>query len=456
MMQYEEEEKLSKLKADYENIIVPSNIDEYIFKGTKKYPRAKAIGLRLRPLSIAAIITLFILISMIRISPVFADYLSEVPVLKYIVKLVNYDKGLKSAVENNFIQNVALSDEHGDIKLKIDSIIIDQARMIVFYTIENNSSYKFLELDTVKIADETGKNLEAAYSYNFPNAGAKQGIIQDNIKVSFVENSVIPDMMHFEFALRHKDSIDSTNTVALPYLWQFNIPIDKSIFENLKEIYDINQTIEIENQKIIFEQAILSPTRLELQIAFPEENTKRILRFDDLKILNEKGDSLAAITDDISASMPDENHINLYFESNFFSNPQKLYIQGSSIRALDKDKLDIIIDIEKKQLIKAPDNNVKLQSITQTGEGTNLSLLLNTDEVLDYKYIYFVFAHKAVDANGTEYDINRSATSSSSDSVFNQEVMVTVPKKIEFKNPITFRIEDYPTRIKGDFLVRIK
>lgn len=459
-MQYKEETKLSESKIDYDNITIPNNIDEYILRGIKKYPRAKRIGLRLRPLSVAAVIALFVLISMIRISPVFADYLDDVPILKYIVKLVNYDKGLKSAVENNFIQNVALSDEHEGVKFTVDNIIVDEARLIVFYTIENNSIYKYLEMNNVKFTDEAGKAIEAGYSFGFFYDKQDPHKIQDNLKVSFGENTIIPETIHLEVELHQKETpenyVNNENRTKLPYIWQVDIPIDKSKFANMKEVYDINQTVEIENQKISIKKAIISPTRIEVQVEFSEENTKRILRFDNLKILNEKGETLNSITNDVNASMPDENHVNLYFESNFFSKPQELYIQGSSIRALDKDKLNIVVDFHKKLLLKAPDNNIVLKDITDTAEGTVITFLLNTDEVLDDKYHYFVFTHKAADAKGTEFDIGRASHSGISDSAFNQDVLVTIPKNIIYQNPIKIEIEDFPVRIKGDFKIRIK
>jgi hypothetical protein len=455
-MQCKEEKKLSELRANYDDISIPTNIDEFIIRGLKKYPKSKSIGIILRPFSIAAVMALFLLIFMIRISPVFAEYLGDVPILKYIVKLVHYDKGLKSAVENNFIQNIGISDEHENIKLTVDNIIIDQARMIVFYTIGNNSSYKYLDLSTIKFTDMAGKDLEAAYSYSSYFDNDDQHTIQDNIKVSFVENSVIPDTIHFELELQHNDRPDSMTAVKLPYLWQVDIPIDKSKFENLKEIYDINQTVEVENQKINFKKAVIYPTRIEIQGEFPEENSKKILRFDNLRILNEKGEALTTITNDVNASMPDENHVNLYCESSFFTLPQKLYLHGSSIRALDKDKLELVVDTEKKQLLKAPDSNIILNDITQTAEGTAISFLLNTDEVLDDKFSYFIFTSRLTDINGVEFVSTRASSSGASNPAYKQEIIVTIPKNSQYTDPLRLTIEDYPARIEEDFKVRIK
>lgn len=458
-MQYKEETKLSESKVDYDNITIPSNLDDFIVRGIKKYPKAKRIGLRLRTPSIAAAIVLFLLISMIRISPVFADYLANVPVLKYIVKLVNYDKGLKSAVENNFIQNIGVFDEHEGIKFTVDNIIVDEARMVVFYTIENNSQYKYLEMSNVKYTDKAGKNIEAAYSFGFFYDNQEQHKIQDNLKVSFGESTIIPEMIHLEVELYQKDTpenyVINKNKTKLPYTWQIDIPVDKSKFANMKEVYDVNQTVEIENQKISVEKAIINPTRIEVQLQFPEENAKKILRFENLKIVDEKGETFATINNDVSATIPDDNHINLYFESTYFNKPKELYLQIHNLKAIDKDKVNVIIDTDKKLILKGPDERLVLEDIKFVNGETEIGFLLKTDGVSDNNSNYFVFDHKIKD----KYNIEYNATigfAAAFDTNNNQKIFVTIPGIMKFTSPLNLTIVDYPSMIKGDFKIRIK
>ena len=458
-MQYKTERALLESKVDYDNITIPNNIDEYIQRGIKKYPSYKRIGLRLRTPSIAAAIILFLLISMIRISPVFADYLEDVPILKYIVKLVHYDKGLKSSVENKFIQTIGVSDEHEGIKFTIDNIIVDAARMVVFYTIENNSQYKYLEMSNVKFTDETGKSIEAGYGFGISYDKQELRKIQDNLKVSFVESTIIPETIHLQVEFHQKDTpmnyVVNPNRIKLPYTWQIDIPVDKNKFANMKEVYDINQTVEIENQKIIIEKAIINPTRIEVQLAFPEENSKKILRFEDIKIVDEKGEEFATITEDVSATMPDDNHINLYFESNYFSKPKELYLQLGSLRALDKDKLDVVIDTDKKQILKGPDDRLSLDNITFVNGETMLQFLLNTDGVMADDSNYFIFATGIKDKNNIEYNASIGSVVNS-DTSNNQRLFVTLPGIMKFTSPINLTIVDYPSRIIGDLKIKLK
>jgi hypothetical protein len=449
------EKMLNSLKAEHENTTIPENIDEFISKGMVKYPPQRKVYQAARLVSAAAAIILLMLTVSIRFSPVFADYLQDVPVLKYIVKLVNYDKGLKAAVENNFIQNIGVSDEHDGIRFTVDNIIIDQARMVVFYTIENSSKYKYLDMSNVKFTDEAGKILEASYNYGFLDNDPNQSKIQNNIKVSFGEDTNIPDTIHLAVELRHRDDSNSTEGASLPYLWQVDIPIDKSKFANMKEVYPIDQTIEIEGQKVNIMQAIMYPTRIELQLQLPEENSKKILRYDSLKILDEKGEAFATISNDVSATMPDDNHINLYFESNYFSKPKELYLQINSVKALDKNKLEVIVDTDKKQMLKSPDEGLKLKGITTVNDETELSFILSTDPVLDNNISYFVFSSIIKDANNTEIHAPISSGGSINPNV-NEEIVVIIPSGTKFTNPLRLTIEDYPTRIKGDFKIRIK
>lgn len=53
--------------------------------------------------------------------------------------MMNYEKrkGPMSAVENNFMQKVNVSDEQNGLKLTIDSVIVDETQMVEFLRLKN-------------------------------------------------------------------------------------------------------------------------------------------------------------------------------------------------------------------------------------------------------------------------------------------------------------------------------
>lgn len=455
-MPNEQEKILNRLKAEYQNITIPENIDDFIIKGMIKYPKKSKVYHVARFASIAVVIALLMLSVSVRFSPLFADYLQDVPVLKYIVKLVNYDKGLKAAVENNFIQGVSVSDEHDGIKFTVDSIIVDEARMIVFYTIENNSQYNYLDMREARFTDKSGKNLEAGISYGFFYNKPNIRKIQDNIKASFIQTTVIPDIVHMYVKFNQRNDLDSTKGTSLPYIWQVDIPIDKSMFENLKQVYNVDKTIEVENQKITISKATVYPTRIAVDITFAEENSMKIFNFENIKITNAKGETLSTITNDVTASFVDDNHMVLYFESDFFNNPENLYLHIGSIRALEKDKTGVVVDLNTKNLLKAPDDRLRLKDISKSSGKTTISFLLSGDQFLENQTRYSVSSSGVYDKNGKELKILEMSNSySTGGEDFNQEIQITLEGN-HLDSPIKVILNDYHSRIKGDFIIKIK
>lgn len=454
-MVMQEEKLLLELRIDYDNIPIPSNIDDFILQGIKAKPKAKRSAIILRYTATAAAIALFLLAAAARISPVFADYLDDVPVLKYIVKLVNYDKGLKAAVENNFVQNIGVSDEHAGIKFTVDSVIVDEARMIVFYTLENNSEYKSIGMHNVKFTDKDGKELPIFCSFGFLPDKAEAKKIQDKISVSFEEGLSIPDIIYLEIELWENDTGNAANSKQLPYTWQLDIPIDKRRFENLDQIYNVNQTIVVEGQRITINKATVYPTRIAVDISFAEDNTMKIFNFEDSKIVNAKGEILSTIMNDVYASHISDNEIMLYFESDYFSKPEDLYLQIGSIRALDKDKTDVLVDMEKGELLKAPDGRLTLQNITEASDETTITFLLNGDKFLKDQTRYHISTSGVYDKTGKELKVTSTSNSQRTAEDSLQIIEITI-ENTEYESPIKVILNDYPNRIKGDFKIPIK
>ncbi|MDF2520401.1 MAG: hypothetical protein K0R84_1029 [Clostridia bacterium] len=455
MMVMQEEKLLLELKTDYDNITIPSNIDDFILQGIKAKPKAKKAAIILRYSATAAAIALFLLAAASRISPVFADYLDDVPVLKYIVKLVNYDKGLKAAIENNFVQNIGVSDEHAGIKFTVDSVIVDEARMIIFYTIGNNSKYKPLDMYNVKLTDKYGKNLEASYNLGFMADKAEAKKIQDKINVSFAEGLTIPDIVHLEAEFRESSFYPNIGSNPLPYKWEVDIPIDKSKFERMKQVYQVNKTIEVEGQRITINRTTVYPTRIAVDISFAEDNTMKIFNFEDAKIVNAKGEILPTIMNDVYASHISDNEIMLYFESDYFSKPEDLYLQIGSIRALDKDKSYMLVDIDKEELLQAPDERLVLKSITRLPNETTLTFLLDGDEFRENQTRYQISAAGVYDDTGKQLKQLSSSSSYRAGEDSTQEISITI-ENTDWKSPIKVMLNDYPNRIKGDFKIPIK
>nr|WP_272508968.1 DUF4179 domain-containing protein [Clostridium ganghwense] len=420
-------------------------------------------------ISSAACFFLAIFIISIRVSPAFASFVKNIPGISYIIELINYDKGLKSAVRNNFIQPINVSDEHDGLIFTVDNLIVDESRMIIFYSIENKTTHKFVNIANVKLQDKSGNDLDG-YCSSRHDFIDKDMTLSENkklhniIDITFENENNIPEELNLQLKMMETNKTSEKHLAEggteknryklLPYKWNTSFSIDKNKFKNLKEEYNIDKTICINNQNITFKKSTIYPTRISVDISFDPNNTSKILVFNDLKLVDEKGNEWTEASG-MSGKTIDTNHITRYFESNFFEKPESLYITCSSIQALDKSNLDIVVNLEKYKLIKAPDDKLALNKIVKNKEYIELHFNLKKPSSFDKNKMFSVFNSDFKDSDNNYYHLSNIAMRGNIRDLNNQNIIIKIPKK-QYKNPLTFTVHDYPTIIYDDFKVKIK
>ncbi|WP_165822566.1 DUF4179 domain-containing protein [Paenibacillus montanisoli] len=438
----QEWQELEAMKEHIDRIAVPSAIDEAIKNGMRLGRQRRRRRVLTRMVSCTAMFMLLVMVASVRFSPTVAAYVGDIPGLRALVELINYDKGLKLAIENDFMQKVGLSEEHDGIKMTVDGILADESRVIVFYTLTNQDGRKrVVNLRNVKLAN----NANTSTSYGASDFSEKWVSKQGTIDFNFHEGTGIPELLELEVKF---DEVNETATSSP--VWKFNIPVDKTKFEGKKETYAINQTVTVEGQRITFGTMTVHPTRIGLEVAYDPANTKKLFYFDDIRIEDEKGETFGTIINGISASNISETKEVLYFQSNYFSKPEKLYLRASSIRAMDKNKLEVQVDLDRKKLLFRPDDRLTLVDVgtsSENGQGV-LVFRLDNDHPLDEHRQYHLFSSTYKDASGKQFESNMTG---STENEFQYYI-----RKAEYKSPLTLYVEDYPSRILGDINLRIK
>ncbi|MEK4511149.1 DUF4179 domain-containing protein [Paenibacillus anaericanus] len=435
--------ELTAMKGHVDEITIPSEVKLAVANGMSLGRKRKRRRMMARITTFSACLLVLASVASVRFSPVVAAYVGDIPGLRSLVQLINSDKGLTLALENNYMQPVGLSDEHDGIKLTVDGFLADESRVIVFYTLYNMDGRKqAVNLQEVKLMNNEETSVAFGSSYFNEDWESKQGTIDFNIH----EGADIPDTLDLELKVG-KDR----ETAGNGPVWKYVIPVDKSKFEGLKETYDINETVSIEGQCITFGTMTVYPTRIGLEVTYDPSNTKELFAFDDIRIEDEQGETFGTINNGISATLIDENRQVLYFQSNYFRQPNQLYLRANSIRALDKSKLEVLVDLDRKELLSQPDDRLTFDQagITQKDGHNTLTFHLKNDDPLDENRTYSLFENSYSDATGQLYDSNGSG--GTSDGNVYQYI-----KKADYQSPLKLTISDYPSRIHGDINLRIK
>ncbi|TCQ03102.1 DUF4179 domain-containing protein [Serpentinicella alkaliphila] len=479
-MFHDEEKKLYKLKENYDNIEIPQNLDDFIIKGIKKGQFSENNVKTRKMISLAASLLIIIFITSIVISPAFADFASRIPGIGYFMNFFNYDKGIQAALENDFIQVINVSDEHDGTKLTVEGVVIDESRMIVFYNIQTQEENADIYLHEIEFLNGSGEHLRAGFVYSPPIFEQENKSFKGTIDISFNEETKITNNLTMicnlvineknkEMVERNINDIDSYFSSVHKPLWdrevnglfKINFNVDTEKYENLKEVYELKKEVWVEGQKFIVQRVSIYPSRTEIGISYDEKNTMKIYGFEDLRIVDKSGNEFSSITNGITASYIGEDGIRLYLQSNFFKHPKELYLEGSTLRALDKSKNKVVIDLEDQIIIEQPDGRFELSNLVENIIDNTIGIEVKYEYEVPVdqmnRFIGVELSHTFTDERGVEYTPRNSGSSATSTEGKHIYTIYNRFDRVEgLGRKITFKLTNYPKTIKAPFRIKIK
>ncbi len=449
-----EDQQLAKMKEQYEQIEIPSNIDDFIRAGVKKVGKKKRDYFKWG--SLAVTVACIVFITSIQVSSTFADFAKNIPGFEGIVELISHNKGLQTAVKNDYIQKVNVTDKHGGIRFTVDSIIVDENGMDVFYIIESDKRIEDVQYNEMYffVRDSSWSMIDLNSNYTLINSPLlPNNPTTGRLQISFNDLQYIPDEITFSLFIKSKPLI-TKEAFTLP------IKIDRKKFNAFSKEYMVNKAISVEGQKIYVRRIEVFATRIALEVSFPTENTYKIFMMENMKLVDENGNVFNPIQDGTSATWGDStgDSKTFFFQSNYFEKSKELYLEFSSVRALPKDKLEIVADMDKKIILKAPDDRVEVAKETfgleDPKQGTSLAFNVRYDKKDKGTSGFEIFDYKVKDATGKIIKSNGSFQGGMSDGVVGIEGIYLKDK--HYVNPLTLTIIDYPNYLHGNNSLRLK
>lgn len=336
-------------------------IAEGMKRGRRELERRQKRLRRRTGASLAIALLLVACLFTIRVSPVFAAIVRDIPGLKAVVDLVKGwgDQGLELAADNDFVQPVSVSDEHDGIRLTVQGVIADDQRLVIFYEVKAAEGKRLARVTYPEVRRPDGQNPEGVISYDDPTAReeAPKGTLNGTIDVQFIDGASMPDEVNL--LMRAKGGFGQDR---------------------------------------------------------------------------------------------------IYFESPYFRQPKELYLEGSWFRALDKNRAILVIDTDRGELIRAPDDNLKLANISRVGGRIKIVLTLNITEPGDNMGYGLLVHDSFTDASGKKYskvDYSGVVASFTTAEPGKQTITFAIDEK-DYKQPLTFNIYDYPNYIRQPYKIRIR
>lgn len=439
-----EERKLKKWKEEIEKKDIPTErLDQAIqigfeaAKGKRENKKRRFLKRGLWSTAIAAILMLT-LITSIRVSPAFANAVASIPGMSGFVELIENNKGLQMAIENEHFQVIGTTGETESMKVTLEGIITDETSLVAFSTIETNKKYPNRYLSGYRILDIKGEEIPNQGSFGTAWDQTDNFKLTNTTEINF--NGKMPTE---EMILEYKISEEVGENKVKETI---QIPFKVDLKPVKKEHYTIDKTVIVEGQSIRIRSISIGSLKTAIEVEYDSANMKKIFGFEDLRLVDEKGEVWSSIKNGSTARGTDDPNINIfYLQSNYFRETEHLTLKFSKLMAMDKDEAFINIDTEKKEIVKQPTDE-RFGSLKVNGRFIDI-------EMRGMKGYYHDPFSTFFDADGKELSMKSGTFYTRGEDEIH--LGIELPDE-EYKNPLRFPLYAYPSYIKGNVQIKIK
>lgn len=389
---------------------------------------------------ISSVAAAALFIVLVNTSTAFAGIVAEIPLIGSIAEYVKFDKSLKSAIENDYIQQTNLIAYDGSEKLLLPYVIADEKNLVLFFKLPDDfelTEGQWAGISLTSMEDgSSGKKIEG-FGYLSSNISWEEnkskGLImqQYNFSEGFLPHSIRINVSLKRETYQEQGDEKSSNVDEFSTLEDEKYPLSEEIGnfsfniefnEFAKPIdYEFNQEHIIMGQKITLKEMKVYPTGTEVSFEFSEENSAWIK---GLELAVEKeGNEMYSGRSGINSTYDETNNrMSVYIQSDYFAEPKEQTLVIKGIRLLEKDKEYITVDLERGTFLPEIEG-MRLSKVSRREKKADLTF--STD--ISNDEMFGLFDSNYTDSEGNQYSI-KSEGSSGSDFVMETYFTVEYPE----------------------------
>nr|WP_300090973.1 DUF4179 domain-containing protein [Sedimentibacter sp.] len=387
--------------------------------------------------SVAASVLFIVLVNT---NTAFAGIVAEIPLIGTIAEYVKFDKSLKSAIENDYVQQTDLMAYDGSEKLLLPYVIADEKNLVLFFKLPDDfelSEGQWAGINLISMEDSSSGEKIEGFGYSSSNMSWEEnksnGLIMQQYNFS---EGLLPKSIKINVSLKRETYQEqgdekSSNADVFSALEDEKYPLTEEVGnfsfniefnEFAKPItYEFNQEHTIMGQKITLKEMKMYPTGTEVTFEFSKENSAWIKGL-DLAVESE-GTEMYSGRSGISSTYDEtKDCMKVYIQSDYFAEPKEQQLVIKGIRLLEKDKEFITVDLENGAF--SPEvEGMQLAKVSRRGQKSDLIFSTRTSN----DDMFGLFASKYTDSEGNPYEI-RSEGSSGRDTVMETYLTVEYPE----------------------------
>lgn len=288
--------------------------------------------------------------SAVNLSPAVAAACDNIPILSQLKDLLTgrFTKSIDDAVSHDYIQKLDLEDKDNGYIMRLDSAIVDQKQIDLFYNVrpENAEVTKdsSCEIRDLSFTREGGRSVKAGIVYHYA-PGNLNKTEPDRITLTFPDGD-IPEELHMRASIFPEGGSEPLAE------FQFDISPDASYMANAEEI-EIGQEITVGKQRFTVSKLTILPSHMELAFSGDEKNTEWLKNI-YYECIDTEGNVYQSGTDSIIAAEAmeqDKQTVSVFGDSAWFHEHSAMTIRIFSILTAEKVQQELRINTETGEIL---------------------------------------------------------------------------------------------------------
>lgn len=229
--------------------------------------------------------------------------------------------------------------------------------------------------------------------------------------------------------------------------------LDPDMFKAETKKIAVNRTLSVDDQNIRVHQILYTPLATYVDLAYDEQNSKQIFQLLNPVLTGTTGERNMSmyypdvITSANSEVYTDRNRSTLVFSPHPLKAFDEVSLKVAGIAALDRKQMSISVDLNKKEIVAAPDQALTLAE-PEGKEGTGEILLGITFKRDPYLTSFFTrLADSFTDAKGNTHPfvegVGASSRGTSGENVEETHMLNFGKEAKDYPQPLTIAIERY-------------
>jgi len=330
---------------------------------------------------------------------VVAHALYEVPLIGKIAEWMSFQRGVSSAIEHEYMQNVDLSSTQDDYRLSIPYVISDYRRVVIFFQLKNLVKKEVVPAIVSECSFYEPETRNKIGSYFAEMNSMYQEVCDENPGMFYMNavwpNQQAPTDMILKVKLRNAPG-NQVQELNITGEYEFHL---KLVGQKEPAVTVVNRNVEIAAYQFQINELVQYPTGMELLITYPDTAKDNLMfRELNLSMIDDKGEQWKKTSVQLVPRKEDENNqIRYFFDGNYFDDAKISEIQITDVSFEEQSKPEIKIDL-KNRTMEPVIEGVTLQTVEHEKDMARITFGLEKENqyCIDSKYR---------DSNGKEYDI---------------------------------------------------